>query len=66
MNDFVPRLTVHVPPRAHKVCVLCNADFLNRTSEVCTRDIALEPTSMFFGYNLTLSLFRQLARVYWN
>ena len=29
MNDFVPRLTVRVPHRAHKVCVLCNANFLN-------------------------------------
>jgi len=28
MNDSLPRLTVRLPSRTHKTCVLCNADFL--------------------------------------
>ena len=31
MNDILPRLTVCVPPRAHRFCVLCDADCLNQS-----------------------------------
>ena len=32
MSDVLPHLTVRLPPHAHRICIICNADFINPLS----------------------------------
>ena len=60
MNASEPRLTVRLPPRTHKFCVLCNADFLDGlpTHNGNDEDVHLTPLHLLFSLLLLPLLLR--------